>query len=99
MFGPAEEDAAIRKAEHEHGRQGTSDPRQDYRHRRSGLRPRAVIDRVLQQERINFILTNRIPRRLMTRLMGWFSEIEHPLVRDLSIGAWKFFAGDPQLHE
>lgn len=24
--------------------------------------------------------------------MGWFSKIEHPLVRDLSIGAWKFFA-------
>ena len=39
------------------------------------------------QEDINFLLTNRIPRRLATRLMGWFSRIEQPLVRDLSIGA------------
>ena len=43
--------------------------------------------RVLEQEDINFLLTNRIPRRLLTRFMGWFSRIEQPLVRDLSIGA------------
>ena len=39
----------------------------------------------MQQEDINFLLTNRIPRRLLTRFMGWFSKIEQPLVRDLSI--------------
>jgi phosphatidylserine decarboxylase len=43
-------------------------------------------------EDINFLLTNRIPRRLATTVFGWFSQIEHPLVRDLSIGLWKRFA-------
>jgi phosphatidylserine decarboxylase len=63
------------------------------------VKRRSLLDRVFQQEDINFVLTNRIPRRLLTRLMGWFSEIEQPLVRDLSIATWKLFAGDPQLHE
>ena len=47
---------------------------------------------ILQQEDLNFLLTNRIPRRLVTRFMGWFSQIEQPLVRDLSIGIWRFFS-------
>jgi phosphatidylserine decarboxylase len=47
---------------------------------------------MLQQEDLNFLLTNRIPRRLATQFMGWFSRIEQPLVRDLSIGAWRFFS-------
>jgi len=53
---------------------------------------RSVISRVFPQEDLNFLLTNRIPRRLLTQLMGWFSQIERPLVRDLSIGVWRFFA-------
>lgn len=60
---------------------------------------RTVFDRVFQQEALNFVVTNRIPRRLLTRFMGWFSGIEQPLVRDLSIATWKAFAGDPELHE
>jgi phosphatidylserine decarboxylase len=48
--------------------------------------------RLLQQEDLNFLLTNRIPRRLLTRFMGWFSRIEQPLVRDLSIATWRFFS-------
>jgi len=48
--------------------------------------------RVFEQEDVNFLLTNRIPRRLLTRFMGWFSRIERPLVRDLSIGLWRFFS-------
>ncbi len=52
----------------------------------------SAIARVFRQEDINFLLTNRIPRRLLTRLMGWFSQIEQPLVRDLSIGVWRRFA-------
>jgi phosphatidylserine decarboxylase len=60
---------------------------------------RSAMDRVLQQETINFVLTNRIPRRALTRFTGWFSRIEQPLVRDASIAAWKLFGGDPQLHE
>ena len=54
---------------------------------------RSAILNILQQEDLNFLLTNRIPRRLATRFMGWFSRIEQPLVRDLSIGVWRFFSG------
>jgi phosphatidylserine decarboxylase len=53
---------------------------------------RAEVARILQQEDVNFLLTNRIPRRLVTRFMGWFSRIEQPLVRDLSIAVWRFFS-------
>lgn len=53
---------------------------------------RTSVMRVFAQEDINFLLTNRIPRQLLTRFIGWFSKIENPLVRSLSIGAWRFFA-------
>jgi phosphatidylserine decarboxylase len=53
---------------------------------------RTQILRLLQQEDVNFLLTNRIPRRLATQFIGWFSQIEQPLVRDLSIGAWQMFS-------
>jgi phosphatidylserine decarboxylase len=44
------------------------------------------------QEDLNFLLTNRIPRHLSTRFMGWFSRIENPLVCAISIAVWKLFA-------
>ena len=53
---------------------------------------KAQILKVFQQEDVNFLLTNRIPRRLATQFMGWFSRIEQPLVRDLSIAAWRLFS-------
>jgi len=53
---------------------------------------RTTIARVFQQEDINFLLTNRIPRRLLTQFMGWFSKIKQPLVRDASIGLWRLFS-------
>jgi phosphatidylserine decarboxylase len=53
---------------------------------------RTLIGKVLQQENLNFLLTNRIPRRLATQFMGWFSQIEQPMVRYLSIGIWRFFS-------
>jgi phosphatidylserine decarboxylase len=53
---------------------------------------RSVLARIAQQEDLNFLLTNRIPRRLVTRFMGWFSKIEQPLVRDLSLKVWSLFA-------
>ncbi|TIX50727.1 archaetidylserine decarboxylase [Alteraurantiacibacter aquimixticola] len=52
---------------------------------------RSAIMRFLAQEDINFLLTNRIPRHALTRFMGWFSKIEHPLVRIPSIALWRFF--------
>jgi len=53
------------------------------------LRP--LIAMMTEQEIVNFLLTNRVPRRLLTRFMGWFSQIEQPLVRDLSIELWRLF--------
>jgi phosphatidylserine decarboxylase len=52
---------------------------------------RSQVLRLLTHEDLNFLLTNRIPRRLVTRFMGWFSRIQQPLLRDLSIGLWRFF--------
>jgi phosphatidylserine decarboxylase len=49
-------------------------------------------DLLLQQEDLNFLLTNRVPRLALTRFMGWFSQIRNPVVRELSIGVWKLFA-------
>ena len=48
---------------------------------------RTQILRIFDQEDINFLVTNRIPRRLATQFIGWFSQIEQPLIRDLSIAA------------
>ena len=53
---------------------------------------RSELAKVLQHEDINFLLTNRIPRRLATRFLGWFSRIENPLVARASIAIWRLFA-------
>lgn len=39
-------------------------------------------------EDLHFLLTNRIPRLALTRFVGWFSKIEQPWVRDLSLWVW-----------
>ena len=63
-----------------------------------GLAPRRLpfwkraLEAITQQEDLNFLLTNRIPRIALTRFMGWFSRIEHPGVARASIGLWKAFA-------
>ena len=51
------------------------------------------VQKLLRQEDLNFLLTNRLPRRWLTQLMGRFSKIEQPLVRDMSIAIWRFFSG------
>jgi phosphatidylserine decarboxylase len=48
---------------------------------------------------INFQVTNRLPRRLVSRAFAWFSRIEQPLVRDLSIAAWQCLSPDLDLAE
>jgi phosphatidylserine decarboxylase len=53
---------------------------------------RSVLARIVAQEDLNFLLTNRLPRRLATRFIGWFSKIENPIVSRGSIAAWKMFA-------
>jgi phosphatidylserine decarboxylase len=53
---------------------------------------RGLIAALTQQEDLNFLLTNRVPRAALTRFMGWFSKIERPLIRDLSIACWRLFS-------
>lgn len=44
-----------------------------------------------QQEQLNFLLTNRIPRQALTRLMGRYSRIENRWLARASIGLWRMF--------
>jgi phosphatidylserine decarboxylase len=53
---------------------------------------RTLISQVAGQENINFLLTNRIPRRWLTLMVGRISRIRHPWVRDASIAIWKLFS-------
>jgi phosphatidylserine decarboxylase len=53
---------------------------------------RSLISRFVQQEDINFLLTNRIPRALLTRFMGWLSRVEHPWICRGGIGLWRLFS-------
>ncbi len=48
-------------------------------------------DRLLLNEDLNFLLTNRVPRIALTRFMGWFSRIRSPLLTRLSIAVWRQF--------
>ncbi len=58
-----------------------------------------LVRNLTQNERINFLLTNRIPRRLLTRFMGWYSKINQPILTRLSIGLWRLFSPDLDLSE
>ncbi len=51
-----------------------------------------TIQNILSQEDLNFLLTNRIPRNTLTRFIGWFSQIENPVVAFVSIKIWQFFS-------
>jgi len=59
----------------------------------------SIVDKLTQQEDINFLLTNRIPRRYVTLFMGWFSRIEFTPITFISLTVWKLFARDLNLEE
>ena len=44
------------------------------------------------REDLNFLLTNRVPRRQLTRLMGRLSRIENPLFARAAIALWRTFS-------
>ena len=54
---------------------------------------RGGLMRLLMQEDLNFLLTNRLPRRWATRVVGRIARVEHPLVSRPALAAWRFFAG------
>jgi phosphatidylserine decarboxylase len=55
-----------------------------------GLRAR-LQRQLLLNEDLNFLLTNRVPRRVLTLLMGRFSRIRSPRLTRLSIAVWRLF--------
>ena len=53
---------------------------------------RSLIVRIAQQEDLNFLLTNRIPRRWLTLFVGWLSRIENPWLCAACIRVWRLFS-------
>lgn len=53
---------------------------------------RTMIATIVDNERLNFVLTNWIPRRALTRLVGRLAKVEQPHIRDLSIALWRQFS-------
>ena len=52
---------------------------------------RSLIDRIVQQEDVNFLLTNRIPRRWLTLMVGRLSRIENRWFCAACIAVWRLF--------
>ena len=50
-----------------------------------------LLRRLAADEDLNFLFTNRIPRIALTRLVGWFSRLENPLLARTAIGLWSLF--------
>ncbi len=55
------------------------------------MKIRNKFQNLLLQEDLNFLLTNRIPRITLTRVMGWWSQLRNPLVVKASIAVWRWF--------
>lgn len=48
-------------------------------------------ERLLLQEDLNFLLTNRVPRIALTRFMGWYSRLRSPWLCRASVVVWRLF--------
>ena len=59
--------------------------------RDSAMTVRSVITRITQQENLNFLLTNRLPRRWLTFFVGWLSRLEQPWLCRTCIAIWGLF--------
>ncbi len=44
------------------------------------------------RDELNFVVTNRVPRALLTRFMGWYSRIDSPPLTRVSIAVWRLFS-------
>lgn len=55
------------------------------------MNPTQSLRQLLQHEDLNFLLTNRVPRKLFTHLVGWYSQIRSPALTRLSIAVWRLF--------
>ncbi len=53
---------------------------------------RSWIEKLFQQEDLNFLLTNRLPRRWLTQVVGRLSRIERPWFCACCIAVWRLFS-------
>ena len=53
---------------------------------------RTLMTRLSEIDVLNFVVTNYLPRKSVTRLFGCVSRIEQPLVRDASMALWRLFS-------
>jgi phosphatidylserine decarboxylase len=51
-----------------------------------------LLRRLAGHDGLNYLLTNRIPRRQLTQFAGWLAKVEQPFVRDVSIAVWRRFS-------
>jgi phosphatidylserine decarboxylase len=58
-----------------------------------------TLARIFLQEDLNFLVTNRIPRRLVTQFVGWLSTVDNPTFTRFAVWVWQRFAGDLGLAE
>ena len=56
------------------------------------MKIKTLRDTLFQHEQVNFLLTNRVPRMLLTRWMGRISKIKQPWVAATLITIWKAFS-------
>lgn len=59
----------------------------------------SAIRTLAQHEQLNFLLTNRIPRRALTLFVGWLSRIDSPPLTRVLIALWRLFSPDLDLRE
>ncbi len=55
------------------------------------MKIRRQFKKMMLQEDLNFLLTNRIPRITLTRFMGWWSKIRNPWLVKVSMAVWRLF--------
>ncbi|MCH8478976.1 MAG: archaetidylserine decarboxylase [Wenzhouxiangella sp.] len=60
---------------------------------------RSIQPKLELRETLNFWLTNRLPRNLLTRFIGWFSRIKSPWLARRSIAIWRCLVDDRRLDE
>ena len=63
------------------------------------VRRGSLLSRLVLQEDLNFLLTNRLPRRLATQFMGWFSRLPTGPLTRVTIALWRLFSPDLDLSE
>lgn len=56
------------------------------------MKVRSLLRRAVQADGVNFVLTNYVPRRWLTRLVGRLSKSENPFLSRICIGWWRVFS-------